>query len=172
MTTDHKHGILIAVDASKAVERALRHVAHMIGGRSDFRVRLLHLLPPLPADLLEHGGSEDPAVEKTLDEGLHERRERWIETKKKGAEAVFERAKSILRDAVAPESVEAETRISVDTVPVAKECVAAAREAGCKTIAVGRESLPWYREPFHRHACDDVVKHAEGFAVRVVEWDV
>lgn len=32
-------------------------------------------------------------------------------------------------------------------------------------------SLPWYRELFHGHACDELVRRGEGFTVWVVEWE-
>ena len=56
--------ILIAVDASGASDRAVTYVGEMIGKRQGYRVRLLHLLPPLPPPLLEVAGSENSAIEQ------------------------------------------------------------------------------------------------------------
>jgi hypothetical protein len=52
--------ILIAIDDSDASYHAVTYVGSIIGGREDFRVCLLHALPPLPRELLEFGGSSDP----------------------------------------------------------------------------------------------------------------
>ena len=51
----NKH-ILIAVDNTEASHRAVHYVAAMLGGRRGFHVRLLHVLPPFPPELLECGG--------------------------------------------------------------------------------------------------------------------
>src|ERR671939_359230 len=48
--------ILIAVDASEASYRAVTYVGEIIGGRRDFRVCLLHVLPPLPQECLDDTG--------------------------------------------------------------------------------------------------------------------
>jgi K+-sensing histidine kinase KdpD len=45
----------------------------------------------------------------------------------------------------------------------------AARDQECSTIAVGRSSLKWFREAFHDHHADELVKRARGFTVWVVE---
>src|SRR5438093_9703499 len=58
-----KH-ILIAVDDSEASYRAVTYVGSIIGGCEGFRVCLLHALSPLPRELLEFGGSEDPQQEE------------------------------------------------------------------------------------------------------------
>ena len=75
-----------------------------------------------------------------------------------------------LREHGLPEKhIETECRCTVDHFIVARDCLAAAREAECSTIAIGRETLPWYRELLHRHAGDLLVRHAEGFTVWVIE---
>ena len=44
--------------------------------------------PPVPPDLLEHGGSEKPSVERVLDAQVREARGAWIRAKKAEAEPV------------------------------------------------------------------------------------
>jgi hypothetical protein len=56
--------MLIAVDDSEAPYRAVTYVGSIISGCEGFRVCLLHALPPLPRELLEFGGSEDPQQEE------------------------------------------------------------------------------------------------------------
>src|SRR5215813_9262149 len=108
-----KH-ILIAVDDSEASYRAVTYVGSIIGGCEGFRVCLLHALPPLPRELLEFGGSEDPRQEERNEACLHTEQARWIEAVAQAAEPVFTRAKQILQEARVPEHA-VETQI-VDTV--------------------------------------------------------
>jgi hypothetical protein len=56
--------MLIAVDDPEASYRAVTYVGNIISGCEGFRMCLLHALPPLPRELLEFGGSEDPQQEE------------------------------------------------------------------------------------------------------------
>ena len=171
MSANHKHGILVALDDSATADGTLKYVANMTSGSTDFRIRLIHLLPPVPPNLLEHGGADDPEAHRELDRKLQEGRREWIAQQEAEAQPLFERALSILEPSVPRENVETECRRSVDYVAIARDCLAAARASDCRTIAIGREALPWYRELFQRHICDEIVKHANGLTVWVVEWD-
>ena len=169
MANERKHGILVAVDDSAATKQTLRYVARMMAGRSDVGIRLLHLLPPVPPDLLEHGGAENPDVEHVLDKELREARDAWIKARQEDAEPLLDNARSILAADFPRDAVTTECRPSVDGVAVARDCIEAAADSGCRTIAIGRDSLPWHREFLHTHACDELVKHAKGVTVWVVE---
>jgi len=59
--------LLIVFDDSDASVRAVRYVAKLVAQRRQFRICLVHVLPPLPPALMEHGGSEDPLEERRLD---------------------------------------------------------------------------------------------------------
>ena len=54
--------LLVIVDDSVASKRAVRYVGKFVGKRRGFRIRLVHVLPSLPPELLEYGGS-NPAGE-------------------------------------------------------------------------------------------------------------
>jgi len=43
-----------------------------------------------------------------------------------------------------------------------------ARDQECTTIALGRNSLPWYKERFHRHPADALAQHPHGFTLWIV----
>lgn len=64
--------ILIAVDGSEHSARALYYVGTLLRETRDVQVTLFHVLKPMPRDLLEHGGSEDPAEEVRLAKKLQE----------------------------------------------------------------------------------------------------
>src|SRR5262249_8802782 len=96
-----KH-ILIAVDDAEASYRAVAYVGGLLSGCAGFRVCLLHALPPLPRELLEFGGSEDPQHEERAETRLHTAQARWSEAVAQAAEPVFTRAKQILHAARVP----------------------------------------------------------------------
>lgn len=160
-----RHRILVALDDSDAADRAVRYVAAFGEASSPLHVHLLHLLPPIPSELLEHGGAEEPAAESRLDEKLRRRRREWEAEEERRAERLFQGARSILGSGV---DTGTETRRTVDEMAVARRCLDSAAEADCATIAIGRESLPWYREFFHRHVADDLVRQAEDVTIWVV----
>jgi hypothetical protein len=51
--------LLVVLDDSVASRRAVKYVGKFVGKRRGFRVCLVQVLPPLPPELQEHGGSED-----------------------------------------------------------------------------------------------------------------
>ena len=172
MSAEQKHGILVALDDSEASQRTLRYVAHLTQAQSRFRIRLLHILPSVPPALLEHGGSGDPAVEAELDRELREARQVWISQAEQEAQPLFARAKRQLEAAgFDAADVETECRASISGQAVARDCIEAARDSGCETVAIGRSLLPWYREVVHKHPCDELVKHAAGLTIWIVEWE-
>ena len=70
--------ILLVLDDSEIALRAVRYVAQFVGRRRQFRICLVHVLPPLPPSLEEHGGSSNAARERQLDLAMREEQDRWI----------------------------------------------------------------------------------------------
>jgi nucleotide-binding universal stress UspA family protein len=70
--------ILIAVDDSEESDRALRYVGTLLRDVRDVNVTLFHVLNPMPRELMEHGGSEDPETEDQLGEQLRKDQEEWV----------------------------------------------------------------------------------------------
>ena len=60
------------------------------------RLVLLHALPPIPPELLEFGGAEDPEAERRLDAELKKEQAQWLDKAKKSANPILEKAKMIL----------------------------------------------------------------------------
>ena len=52
--------ILAAVDGSERSQRVVRYVGSVLADHPDAWVTLFHVLRPLPRELLEHGGSDNP----------------------------------------------------------------------------------------------------------------
>jgi len=72
--------ILVAVDDSEESIRAVHYVGSLLRETQDVSVTLFHVLNPMPRELMEHGGSEDPEVEHHLGEQLRKNQEEWLRT--------------------------------------------------------------------------------------------
>src|ERR1035441_5670316 len=98
-TQSKNENLMVIVDESPATRRAVDYVIRMIGCQRGFHVYLLHLLPPLPAELLEFGGAEDPQEERKLQAELHRDQQTWIASVKDPAKPVLSYAIDALRQA-------------------------------------------------------------------------
>jgi nucleotide-binding universal stress UspA family protein len=164
-----KH-ILIAVDDSEASYRAVTYVGSIIGGCEGFRVCLLHALPPLPRELLEFGGSEDPQQEEREEAYIKTEQTRWIEAVAQAAEPVFARAKYILHEARVPEdTVETQVVDTVNTQDTVLDILETAHARHCGTVVVGRKSYHGLKALVMSHVSDELISQGEGLAVWVVE---
>jgi nucleotide-binding universal stress UspA family protein len=70
--------ILVAVDDSDQSARALHYVGSLLRDTQDVAVTLFHVLNPMPRELMEHGGSENPDVEDYLGAQLRKDQEDWV----------------------------------------------------------------------------------------------
>jgi len=70
---------LVAVDDSEHSARASRYVR--LRDTRNVQVTLFHVLKPMPRELLEHSGSEDPAEEIRLLEKLRQDEENLVHKK-------------------------------------------------------------------------------------------
>ena len=160
---------LVSVDDSDSSIRSVSYVAEMIGDREGFHVVLFHVLPPIPPDLLEFGGAEDPATEQTLDQALKQEQAQWIEEAKKAAEPILENAKTILyRIGVLPAMVSVVFSESIHRPDIVRELIETARKQTCGTIVVGRESYSSFKEMFHHHVGEELAQKGQGFAIWII----
>ncbi|MGH7232680.1 MAG: hypothetical protein ACREJU_15185, partial [Nitrospiraceae bacterium] len=67
----------MAVDESQHSERMVSYVGTLLREAGDIKVTLFHVLKPMPRKLLEHGGSENPAVEGQLGDQLRKDQADW-----------------------------------------------------------------------------------------------
>jgi nucleotide-binding universal stress UspA family protein len=162
--------ILIAIDDSDASYRAVTYVGSIIGGREDFRVCLLHALPPLPRELLEFGGASDPQQEEQAEACIHTEQARWLEAVGQAAEPVFTRAKGILHEAHVPaDAVDTQIVDTVNTQDTVLDILEAARAQQWGTVVVGRESFHGLKALVTSHVGDTLIRQAQGLTVWVVE---
>jgi nucleotide-binding universal stress UspA family protein len=145
--------ILIAVDDSEASAKEVDYVVEMIGDRPASYLHLVHVLPP--------------GIEA---ESFSEAAPSLVRQAKDEAREILEK----MRERVCARGFDAE-HVDVGVLGVSQEVsladglIDAARAQSCSTVVVGRNSLPWYREAFHHHPADELVKHAHGLAVWIVE---
>ena len=139
--------LVIAVDGSPASEQALDYVANLTHGRTDLYYHLVTVLPPSAAPK-EGENSELESAARQL----------------------IERFESRLAGAgVDPERLDGGTLVGHPDRSMVDGLLDVARDQEAGTIVVGRNALPWYREIFHHHVADELVKRAQGFAVWIVE---
>lgn len=161
---------LIGVDESEASTRAVSYLAEMVGGQKDVQVVLLHVLPPIPPELLEFGGSEDPEKERKLDEELKREQSQWIEKTKKAAEPIVEKAKAVLYQVgISPEMITTVFSEAIHRRDMVRELIETAQKQNCGSIVVGRESYSTFKEMFYDHVGEELVRKGRGFAIWVVE---
>lgn len=162
--------ILVSVDDTDESMRVVQYVADVVGRGEGFRIRLFHVLPPLPPELLEFGGSESPKRERSLDREVGDQRDTWLDAAQKATQPVFDKAKGILKAAgVVPEALETQYGISVSQGDVVTDLLEEARENDFGTIVAGRQSFSVLRELFEHHLADELVRHGQGLTIWVVE---
>jgi len=72
--------ILVAVDDSDQAVRAVQYVGSLLRDTHNVGVTLFHVLKPMPRELMEHGGSENPEIEDHLGVQLRKDQEDWVKT--------------------------------------------------------------------------------------------
>ncbi len=146
--TDSIDGVLLAVDHSDASDKEVEYVVDMLASKPQAYLHLVHVLPPVshPEDASESAGPMDEA--KKVLEGLRAR---------------------ICARGIDEEHVDMGVLVIDNEAKLVDGLIETAQDQGCGTIAIGRHALPWYRELFHHHPADELVKRAQGFAVWIVE---
>lgn len=166
---NEQRSLLVAVDGSPAAEEAIRYVGTMMAGHPSVQVHVLHVLPPVPPRLREHGGAGSATEEDELGAKLKLDRDDWAQEQISHSQPLFEQAEFILAEAgLATSMLEEECRLPTDSEQLSEICVKAARNAGCNTIVVGRESFSWLGERWHQHLCHEIVRRGKGLTVWVV----
>lgn len=162
--------LMVIVDESPATRRAVDYVIRMIGCQRGFHVYLLHLLPPLPAELLEFGGAEDPREERKLQAELHREQHDWIAAVKEPARPALSYAIAALRDAgLFTYEIELASSDPWDDRDATVAILNQAREKHCHTIVVGNESHSWFRGLAGARLTDRLLRNANEITIWVVQ---
>lgn len=162
----HPTRILVAVDDSDHSRRALSYVGSLLGDTRGTEITLFHVLKPLPRELLEHGGSENPRMEDTLGHQLRAEQEEWI------------RAESTVEYPILVKALETlgKTGFPIDRISlkfgheddIAKNILEEARAGGYDTIVVSRHGGSGIKRLFGGGVTDQLLREASGFTLWVV----
>ena len=162
--------LLVVRDDSVASRRAIKYVGKFVGRRRAFRICLVHVLPPLPPELLEHGGSEDPAKEAQLEAELKVEQHRWISAAKKASQKGLHEDRAVLRKAgISARTVKASFCEPGEGRGAADAILHMARARRCRTVVVGRQSVSWFYELFSHDLSEKLLRRGKGFCMWVVE---
>jgi nucleotide-binding universal stress UspA family protein len=158
---------LIAVDGSEHSARALHYVGTLLRDTRDVQVTLFHVLKPMPRELLEHGGSEDPAEEVRLAKRLQEDQENWVRMESRFEHPILLTALELF----------GRTGFPLDRVTlkfgheddVAHTILDEARTGGYQTIVVSRHGLKRVKLFFGGGITDQLLRDASGYTIWIVE---
>jgi nucleotide-binding universal stress UspA family protein len=159
--------IMIAIDDSEHSARALRYVGTLLRDTHDVHVTLFHVLKPMPRELLEHGGSEDPSGEVRLATELQQNQENWV------------RAESVMEYPILVQALElfGKTGFPLDRVTlkfghednIAQNILDEARDGSFGTIVVTRHGSNGLKRFFGGGITDQLLREASGYTLWVVE---
>jgi len=109
-------------------------------------------LGPLPPQLLESPGAEDPAEEEKIEARQERQQQEWFARARAGAEPLLQSAVDEIRALDLP-GIEFRWHFLLlnHRQDLADEIVKAARDYRCGCIVVGHRSHPWLRERLHTH---------------------
>lgn len=162
--------LLLLVDESAASKRMVPYVTGIIGRRWNFHLHLLHLMPRMPAQLLESGGADTPEREEEVNAELHRQQEQWIASKITAARLMLDELVAIMRKSgVSGRSIEIEFTDPFDAATLDRAVLGLAAKRGCHTIALGHDSHSWFREMTGGHLTERLLRHARGMTLWVVE---
>lgn len=159
--------ILIAVDAPEHSARALRYVGTLLRDARDVQVTLFHVLKPMPRELLEHGGSEDPAIEVRLAEALHQDQDNWVRAQSEVEFPILAKALELLGKTGFPlDHVTLKFGYEDD---IAHNILAEARAGSYGTIVVSRYGSNGLKRMVGGGITDHLLRDASDFTLWIVE---
>jgi len=159
--------ILIAIDDSDESIRAVHYVGALLRETRDVKVTLFHVLNPMPRELMEHGGSENPETENHLGEQLRRDQEEWV------------RAEGAIEYPILMKALErlGQTGFPIDRVTlkfghardIADTIVDEAKAGGYGTIVVTRRGPAGTKRFFGSGITDRLLRDLSGVALWVME---
>jgi len=159
--------VLLAVDESENSHRVVQYVGSLLSRTPDAVITLFHVLKPMPRRLLEHGGSENPAVEAQLSVQLRHEQDAWIQKERESECHVLKQACETLAQS-GFDMKRVRVKYGHDD-NIARNILEEARSGHHDTIAVGRQGISRIKQIFGGGTTDHILHAAKGFAIWVVE---
>lgn len=158
--------ILIAVEDADQAVPAARYVGSLLRNTQDVGVTLFHVLNPMPRELMEHGGSENPEIEDRLGAQLRKEQEDWIQTEGAIEYPIFLKALDQF----------GKTGFPLDRVTlkfgyerdITDTILDEARSGGYGTIVVTRHGTSGPKRLFGSNVTDRLLREVSGIAVWVL----
>lgn len=159
--------ILLALDESEHSQRAVNYVGSLLRDARQASLTLFHVLKPLPRELLEHGGSENPSVEGQLSSRLRKEQEAWYQQEQDAESTILRKAREGL-EALGVDSSRVAIKFGYEE-DVARNILEEARSGNYSTIVVGRQGASGAKRLFGGGVTDQLLREANGFALWVIE---
>lgn len=158
--------ILLAVDESESSERAVRYVGSLLHETHNVELTLFHVLKPIPRELLEHGGSENPVIEEELSKQLRKEQEEWVRVEGQVEYPILVKALETLGKAGFP--IERVTMKFGHERDIAKNILDEAQRGGYTTIVLSRHGCGGIKRLFGGGITDQLLRDAAGLTLWVV----
>ncbi|OQW32275.1 MAG: hypothetical protein A4E19_19795 [Nitrospira sp. SG-bin1] len=159
--------LLLAIDESENARRAVQYVGTVVGRASHVTVTLFHVLRPMPRALLEHGGSENPAIEKQLSAQLHREQDEWLKRERETKSPLLRKACDALIASGIDES-RIRTKFGHES-DIATAILEEAQEGHHDTIVVGRTGTSRITRLFGGGVTDRMLRDAKSVALWIIE---
>jgi len=159
--------LLLAIDDSESAHRIVRYVGSLLRSTQDVTVKLFHVMKPMPRALMEHGGSENPAVEAQLGARLREDQEAWLRKEREAECPILLKAcETLARSGFDTSGVTMKFGHEDD---VAANILDEARGGQYDTIVIGRNGISKITRMFGGGITDQLLRDAEGIAIWIVQ---
>jgi nucleotide-binding universal stress UspA family protein len=147
---DRQH-ILVAINDFPMTQHLEDCLRKTVKDRTAVTIHLFHALGPLPPQLLESRGADDPTDEKKVEAEQIQQQESWFIRARQEAELLLQTATARLRDFLSDAEIKSHFVLLYQREDLVAEILKAAHHNDCATIIVGHKSYPWLREQFHAH---------------------
>lgn len=162
-----RENVLIAIDDFPMTEHLKECLEPLVQDHPTATVHLFHALGPLPPQLLESPGAEDPVEEERVEARQERQQEEWLARARAGAAPLLHTAIDEIRQ-LRGIHVESHFLLLNHHEDLVDEIIKAARDHRCGHIVVGHHSHPWLRERLHTHTGVRLKSAAPDFSVCVL----
>lgn len=158
--------ILVAVDDSEQSLRAVHYVGSLLRDTHDVGVTLFHVLNPMPRELMEHGGSENPEIEDHLGAQLRKDQEDWVRREGAIEYPILLKALERLQQSGFP--IDRVTLKFGYERDIADTIIDEAKSGGYGTIVVTRHETSSAKRLFGNGVADRLLREVPGVAIWMV----